>query len=133
VHTGPHGTWFGGREKAPAAFLRKALTSTEEFEMWGDGMQTRSFCYVDDAVEGLLRVMTSAYSQPLNVGSDEMVSMNDMAEMSMEIAGEVHLLLCVCVCVCVCGVERLRTCVCACWHSDAASDASISCRRASTW
>ena len=98
--------------------------------MWGDGMQTRSFCYVDDAVEGLLRVMTSAYSQPLNVGSDEMVSMNDMAEMSMEIAGEVHLLLCVCVCVCVClwgrapAYVRLRLLAFRC---------SISCRRASTW
>ena len=56
--------------------------------MWGDGKQTRSFCYVDDAVEGLLRIMTSAYTQPLNLGSDEMVSMNDMAEMSMDIAGE---------------------------------------------
>jgi len=85
---GPHGTWTGGREKAPAAFLRKALTSTEEFEMWGDGKQTRSFCYVDDAVEGLLRVMTSDYKQPLNVGSDEMVSMNQMADMAMGIAGK---------------------------------------------
>jgi len=85
---GPHGTWKGGREKAPAAFLRKALTSTEEFEMWGDGNQTRSFCYVDDAVEGLLRVMKSDYKDPLNVGSDEMVSMNQMADMAMEIAGK---------------------------------------------
>mmetsp|Transcript_40045 Transcript_40045/g.107201 ORF Transcript_40045/g.107201 Transcript_40045/m.107201 type:complete len:279 (-) Transcript_40045:60-896(-) len=85
---GPHGTWKGGREKAPAAFLRKALTATTEFEMWGDGKQTRSFCYVDDAVEGLIRVMTSDYAQPLNVGSDEMVSMNDMAAMCMEIAGK---------------------------------------------
>lgn len=84
---GPHGTWTGGREKAPAAFLRKALTSTESFEMWGDGEQTRSFCYIDDAVEGLMRVMTSDYAQPLNVGSDEMVSMNGMAEMAMKIAG----------------------------------------------
>jgi GDP-D-mannose 3',5'-epimerase len=84
---GPHGTWTGGREKAPAAFLRKALTSTEDFEMWGDGHQTRSFCYVDDAVEGLLRVMTSNYKEPLNVGSDEMVSMNQMADMAMGIAG----------------------------------------------
>ena len=65
---GPHGTWHGGREKAPAAFLRKALTSTDSFEMWGDGMQTRSFCYVDDAVEGLYRVMASDYKEPLNVG-----------------------------------------------------------------
>jgi len=84
---GPHGTWCGGREKAPAAFLRKALCSDKEFEMWGDGKQTRSFCYVDDAVEGLYRVFASDYKDPLNVGSDEMVSMNDMADMAMEIAG----------------------------------------------
>lgn len=55
--------------------------------MWGDGKQTRSFCYIDDAVEGLIRVMKSDYKQPLNVGSDEMVSMNQMADMSMTIAG----------------------------------------------
>jgi len=85
---GPHGTWCGGREKAPAAFLRKALCSDTEFEMWGDGKQTRSFCYVDDAVEGLYRVFASDYKEPLNVGSDEMVSMNDMADMAMEIAGK---------------------------------------------
>ena len=85
---GPHGTWCGGREKAPAAFLRKALCSEAEFEMWGDGLQTRSFCYVDDAVEGLYRVFASDYKEPLNVGSDEMVSMNDMAAMAMVIAGK---------------------------------------------
>jgi GDP-D-mannose 3',5'-epimerase len=56
--------------------------------MWGDGLQTRSFCYVDDAVEGLYRVFASDYKEPLNVGSDEMVSMNDMAAMAMEIAGK---------------------------------------------
>ena len=54
---GPCGTWKGGREKAPAAFCRKAITSTESFEMWGNGKQTRSFCYIDDAVEGILRLM----------------------------------------------------------------------------
>jgi len=56
--------------------------------MWGDGHQTRSFCYIDDAVEGLMRVMQSDYKEPLNVGSDEMVSMNDMADMAMEIAAK---------------------------------------------
>jgi len=76
---GPHGTWKGGREKAPAAFCRKALTSEKEFEMWGDGKQTRSFCFVDDCVEGVLRLMNSEYNKPLNIGSDEMLSMNDMA------------------------------------------------------
>ena len=57
---GPCGTWKGGREKAPAAFCRKAITSTESFEMWGNGKQTRSFCYIDDAVEGILRLMVNA-------------------------------------------------------------------------
>jgi len=85
---GPFGTWKGGREKAPAAFARKALTSESQFEMWGDGKQTRSFCLVDDCVEGILRLMNSDYDQPLNIGSDEMVSMNQMAEMAMELAGK---------------------------------------------
>lgn len=85
---GPQGTWKGGREKAPAAFCRKALTSTSEFEMWGNGLQTRSFCYVDDAVEGVLRLMVSDYGKPLNVGSDEMVSMNQMAELVCSFEGK---------------------------------------------
>ena len=83
---GPRGTWKGGREKAPAAFCRKAITSTADFEMWGNGKQTRSFCYIDDAVEGILRLMVSDYKKPLNIGSDEMVSMNQMAEMVMDIS-----------------------------------------------
>ena len=85
---GPFGTWKGGREKAPAAFCRKAITATTEFEMWGNGKQTRSFCYIDDAVEGILRLMVSDYKKPLNIGSDEQVSMNDMAQMVMEIGGK---------------------------------------------
>ena len=85
---GPQGTWKGGREKAPAAFCRKALTSTTEFEMWGDGLQTRSFCYIDDCVEGVLRLMRSDYSKPLNIGSDEMVSMNEMADLALGYAGK---------------------------------------------
>mmetsp|Transcript_11544 Transcript_11544/g.24921 ORF Transcript_11544/g.24921 Transcript_11544/m.24921 type:complete len:352 (+) Transcript_11544:81-1136(+) len=80
---GPYGTWKGGREKAPAAFCRKAIVSDSEFEMWGDGMQTRSFCYVDDAVDGVLKLMFSDFKEPLNVGSEEMVSMNGMAELVM--------------------------------------------------
>jgi len=78
---GAQGTWKGGREKAPAAFCRKMLASETEFEMWGDGNQTRSFCYVDDCVEGIVRLMASDIEEPLNVGSDEMISMNDMAKM----------------------------------------------------
>eukprot|EP01101_Sappina_pedata_P011797 TRINITY_DN7988_c0_g1_i1.p1 TRINITY_DN7988_c0_g1~~TRINITY_DN7988_c0_g1_i1.p1 ORF type:complete len:365 (-),score=173.36 TRINITY_DN7988_c0_g1_i1:125-1147(-) len=85
---GPQGTWKGGREKAPAAFCRKALTSTTEFEMWGDGLQTRSFCYIDDCVEGVLRLMRSDFSKPLNIGSDEMVSMNEMADLALGYAGK---------------------------------------------
>jgi len=82
---GPRGTWKGGREKAPAAFCRKALCATDggEVEMWGDGLQTRSFCFVDDCVEGILRLMASDYEQPLNLGSDEMVTMNGMMDMAL--------------------------------------------------
>ncbi|KAG2261078.1 hypothetical protein Bca52824_068157 [Brassica carinata] len=78
---GPFGTWKGGREKAPAAFCRKALTSTDRFEMWGDGLQTRSFTFIDECVEGVLRLTKSDFREPVNIGSDEMVSMNEMAEM----------------------------------------------------
>jgi len=75
---GPMGTWKGGREKAPAAFCRKVICSAEDLEMWGDGKQTRSFCFVDDCVEGILRLLKSDVSEPLNMGSDEMVDMNEM-------------------------------------------------------
>ena len=85
---GPHGTWTGGREKAPAAFLRKAYTSEKDFEMWGDGKQTRSFMYIEDCVEGILRLMASDFTEPINLGSDEMVTMNQMAEIAMGIAGK---------------------------------------------
>lgn len=85
---GPYGTWKGGREKAPAAFCRKALTSPGEVEMWGDGKQTRSFTFIDDCVEGILRITKSDYRQPLNLGSDEMVSMNEMMEMVCGFGGE---------------------------------------------
>ncbi|GAB5033498.1 nad-dependent epimerase dehydratase [Nannochloropsis oceanica] len=81
---GPFGTWKGGREKAPAAFCRKAVGSTEHFEVWGDGEQTRSFMYVDDCVEGVLRIMMSETAvKPLNLGTEEMVSMNKFAEIAM--------------------------------------------------
>jgi len=80
---GPQGTWKGGREKAPAAFVRKVLCSEKEFEMWGDGEQTRSFCLVDDCVEGILRLMRSDVKIPLNLGSEEMISMNDLAKLAM--------------------------------------------------
>jgi len=85
---GPQGTWKGGREKAPAAFCRKAIANDTTFDMWGDGHQTRSFCYVDDAVEGVYRLMMSDFSQPINIGSEEMISMNDMAKLAMSIEGK---------------------------------------------
>lgn len=84
---GPLGTWKGGREKAPAAFCRKVLCARGELEMWGDGLQTRSFTFIDDCVEGILRVTKSDYAAPLNLGSDEMVSMNGMMEMVMGFEG----------------------------------------------
>jgi GDP-D-mannose 3',5'-epimerase len=85
---GPRGTWKGGREKAPAAFCRKAVTSTEEFEMWGDGKQTRSFMYIDDCVEGIQKIMESDCEQPLNLGSDEMIDMNDFAKLALGSEGK---------------------------------------------
>ena len=85
---GPHGTWTGGRETAPAAFLRKALVSTDSFEIWGNGKQTRSFTYIDDCLEGILRLMESDFAEPINLGSDEMVSMNELAEICLSIAGK---------------------------------------------
>merc|ERR1712072_343148 len=85
---GPQGTWRGGREKAPAAFCRKVAANSTKFEMWGDGKQTRSFTYIDDCVDGIMRLFNSDCLEVLNLGSDEMVSMNQMAEMIMGIAGK---------------------------------------------
>merc|ERR1719421_2076116 len=79
---GPRGTWKGGREKAPAAFCRKAVCATTEFEMWGDGKQTRSFMFIDDCVQGIQKIMDSDCEQPLNLGSDEMIDMNDFAKLA---------------------------------------------------
>lgn len=88
---GERGTWEGGREKAPAALSRKIalakLTGMREIEIWGDGEQTRSFCYIDDCVEGIFRLMQSDYSEPLNLGQDRMVSINELADIIADIAG----------------------------------------------
>jgi GDP-D-mannose 3', 5'-epimerase len=88
---GAYGTWEGGREKAPAAFCRKIavakLTGNHEIEMWGDGEQTRSFCHINDTLEGIYRLMRSDYRFPLNLGSDRMVSINELAQMIAKIAG----------------------------------------------
>lgn len=85
---GPLGTWDGGREKAPAAMSRKVAQVEDggEIEMWGDGLQTRSFCYVDDCVEGVYRLMHSDFDQPLNIGSDRLISINDLAKMVIGIS-----------------------------------------------
>ena len=88
---GEKGTWEGGREKAPAAMCRKIalakLTGNTEIEIWGDGEQTRSFCYITDCVEGLFRLMRSDFHEPLNLGQDRMVTINQLAEIVAEIAG----------------------------------------------
>jgi GDP-D-mannose 3',5'-epimerase len=88
---GDYGTWDGGREKAPAAMCRKVavarLTGNHEIEMWGDGEQTRSFCYIEDCLEGIHRLMRSDYALPLNLGSDRMVTINQLASMVADIAG----------------------------------------------
>lgn len=85
---GPEGTWDGGREKAPAALCRKIAQAENngEIEIWGDGTQTRSFLYVDECLEGSIRLMRSDWTGPVNIGSDEMVSINDLASMIMSIA-----------------------------------------------
>lgn len=88
---GPLGSWNGGREKAPAALCRKVatakLTGNPEVEIWGDGEQTRSFCYIDDCVEGIYRLMQSDYSEPLNLGQDRLVTINQLLDMIADIAG----------------------------------------------
>ena len=85
---GEEGTWAGGREKAPAAMCRKVAEANSEIEMWGDGKQTRSFLYIDECVEGTIRLMGSDYSDPVNIGSEEMVTINELAKKVMRIAGK---------------------------------------------
>ena len=87
---GPLGTYDGGREKVPAALCRKIALVEDggEIEIWGDGEQTRSFCHIDDCVEGIYRLMQSDYGEPLNLGRDEMVSINELARIILAIAGK---------------------------------------------
>ena len=87
---GPLGTYEGGKEKAPAAICRKLAMATDgsEIEVWGDGLQTRSFMYVDDCVEGLVRLMASDYTRPLNLGTDELVTIDGLVDMVSDIAGK---------------------------------------------
>jgi nucleoside-diphosphate-sugar epimerase len=86
---GPQGTWRGGKEKAPAAICRKVIEAGDggTIEIWGDGKQTRSFLYVDECVEGIRRLMESDFSGPVNIGSEEMISINDFAKLIAEISG----------------------------------------------
>lgn len=88
---GPLGTWTGGREKAPAALCRKValakMSGNPVIEIWGDGKQTRSFCYIDDCVKGIYKLMRSDYRQPLNLGQDRLISINELADMVAGIAG----------------------------------------------
>lgn len=88
---GPEGTWTGGREKAPAAICRKVLQAkidgTNEIEIWGDGKQTRSFMYVDDCTEGTRKILSSDILDPINLGSDELVTINQLVDIAEEIAG----------------------------------------------
>ena len=87
---GPQGTWTGGKEKAPAAMLRKAAETPEggEIEVWGNGLQTRSFLHVNECVEAVLRLMKSDFVGPVNIGSEEMVSINELAQMAINISGK---------------------------------------------
>jgi nucleoside-diphosphate-sugar epimerase len=87
---GPEGTWDGGREKAPAAICRKVAQAEDggSIAIWGDGEQTRSFLYIDECLEGTLRLTRSGFSGPVNIGSEEMVSINQLADMIIEIAGK---------------------------------------------
>jgi len=85
---GPLGTWDGGREKSPAAICRKVIESNGEIEIWGDGTQTRSFLYIDECVEGIRRLMESDFTGPVNIGSDEMVTINQLVDYACKIGNK---------------------------------------------
>jgi GDP-D-mannose 3', 5'-epimerase len=85
---GPEGTFEGGKEKVPAAICRKVAMGTDEIEVWGDGLQTRSFLYVDECIKATRKLMDSDFSGPVNIGSEEMVSINQLVEMVLDIANK---------------------------------------------
>ena len=85
---GPEGTWRGGKEKAPAALCRKVAEADSSIEVWGDGQQTRSFLYIDECVEATCRLMESDFTGPVNIGSEEMIKINDLAKMVIDISGK---------------------------------------------
>lgn len=87
---GPKGTWNGGKEKFPAAICRKVLETSDngELEIWGDGQQTRSFLYIDQCIEAVIRLMNSNFIGPVNIGSEEMISINELAKMTISLSGK---------------------------------------------
>ena len=87
---GPMGTWQGGKEKAPAALCRKVAMADQggTIEIWGDGKQTRSFLYIDECIDGVMRLMKSPFAHPVNIGSEQMVTINQLAEMIIKISGK---------------------------------------------
>lgn len=87
---GPQGTYKGGREKSPAALSRKIAQASDpgEIEIWGDGKQTRSFCYIDDCIQGTLKLMESDYNKPLNIGSDRLITIDELADIIIRISGK---------------------------------------------
>jgi GDP-D-mannose 3',5'-epimerase len=87
---GPEGTWEGGREKAPAAFCRKAAMAVdgESIEVWGDGTRTRSFLFIDECIEATRRLMDSDFTEPVNIGSEEMITIQDFARLAIDISGK---------------------------------------------
>jgi len=89
---GPYGTWTGGKEKAPAAMCRKALETTPgaKMQVWGPGTQTRSFMYIDECIEAVRRLMESTVEDVINIGSDEMISINNLARMALDLASRQH-------------------------------------------
>ena len=87
---GPQGSWTGGKEKAPAAMMRKAAEAPDggQMEVWGDGLQTRSFLHVSECVEAVLKLMNSNFIEPVNIGSEEMVTINELAQMAIDISAK---------------------------------------------
>ena len=85
---GPYGTYDGGREKVPAAICRKVIQAENEIEVWGDGQQTRSFLYIDECIEATRRLMSSDFSEPINIGSEEMVSINELVSIVSKVANK---------------------------------------------
>lgn len=85
---GPLGTYKGGREKAPAAICRKIIEATDSIDIWGDGNQSRSFLYIDECIEGIIKIMNSDYNQPINLGSDRLITINELVTIVSQIAGK---------------------------------------------